>query len=313
MKESTPTRTPSVFFRIFRSPGERRLRSGWRLLAQLLLLLFTFIFFGALIGLFAYLLPMPTNGNILFISQFVVFLAVTLSVYLARRFLDRRSFVSLGLRWDSRATQDLLFGIVISGFMMGLIYLVEWTMGWLTFDGYAWQEESATKLVMGMALMLVSFIIVGWQEELLSRGYWLQNMEDGLNLFWAVLISSLLFALAHLGNPNASGVAILGLLLAGVFLAYGYLRTRQLWLPIGLHIGWNFFEGPVFGFQVSGLVVTPRLLTHTINGPEILTGGAFGPEAGLVIIPAMILGALAINRYTRHRPVNTPSYTDTKT
>jgi hypothetical protein len=145
---------------------------------------------------------------------------------------------------------------------------------------------------------------VGWQEELLARGYWLQNLAEGLNPIWAVLISSVLFALGHLLNPNVSWNAILGLVFAGIFLAYGYLRTRQLWLPIGLHIGWNFFEGTVFGFQVSGLTEMPQLIRQVVQGPELVTGGLFGPEAGLVVLPAMALGVLLIFGYTRLFPAN---------
>ena len=102
-------------------------------------------------------------------------------------------------------------------------------------------------------------------------------------------------------NPNVSWTAVLGLVLAGLFLAFGYLRTRQLWLPIGLHIGWNFFEGTIFGFQVSGLSEMPSLIRQTVQGPELVTGGLFGPEAGLVVLPAMALGVLLIFGYTRRR------------
>jgi membrane protease YdiL (CAAX protease family) len=312
MEESTPTRPRSTIARIFLSADERRLRSGWRILGQLFLLFIFFIIFGVLFGIIYLILNIPLAASALVIGELVLFSSVTLSVYLARRLLDRRTFVSLGLSLDSLAIRDLLFGILLAGLMMGLIYLVEWALGWLTFDGYAWQEGGISQLLISMAAVFLVFIIVGWQEELLSRGYWLQNMEEGLNLFWAVLLSSSFFALAHLGNPNSSWIAILGLVLAGVFLAFGYLRTRQLWLPIGLHIGWNFFEGPVFGFPVSGLTDMPRLLIHTVNGPEIVTGGAFGPEAGLVIIPAMVLGALVIYWYTRGRLADSPSYTDTQ-
>ena len=83
-------------------------------------------------------------------------------------------------------------------------------------------------------------------------------------------------------------------------MAYGYLRTRQLWLPIGIHIGWNFFEGVVFGFPVSGMG-NYRLLRITVTGPELWTGGAFGPEAGLVLIPALLLGTLMIYVFTHRR------------
>ncbi len=150
-----------------------------------------------------------------------------------------------------------------------------------------------------MAIWFLIFAVVGWQEELLSRGYWLQNLADGLNLQWALFISAALFAMMHLGNPNASWVAIVGLFAAGYFLAYGYVLTRQLWLSVGLHIGWNFFEGNVFGFQVSGLD-TFRLIHQTVHGPELWTGGAFGPEAGLIVLPAMAFGAVLIYGYARY-------------
>jgi hypothetical protein len=91
------------------------------------------------------------------------------------------------------------------------------------------------------------------------------------------------------------------LILAGVFLGYGYTSTRQLWLPIGLHTGWNFFEGTVFGFPVSGMADFPSLIHITVKGPILLTGGAFGPEAGLVILPALGLGALLVYLYTKRR------------
>jgi hypothetical protein len=87
------------------------------------------------------------------------------------------------------------------------------------------------------------------------------------------------------------------LVASGLFLASGYLRTRQLWLPIGLHIGWNFFEGPLFGFAVSG--TGPFTLIRQVpTGPELLTGGAFGPEAGLIVLPALGIGLILINWYS---------------
>ena len=146
----------------------------------------------------------------------------------------------------------------------------------------------------------IVFILVGWNEELISRGYHLQTIASGTNLFWGVLISSSVFGLAHLGNPNATWISAAGILFAGIFLAYGLLRTGQLWLSIGLHIGWNFFEGPIFSFPVSGLS-TFQLARITVHGPVLWTGGDFGPEAGLIVLPALVLGAGLIYLYTRER------------
>jgi hypothetical protein len=116
------------------------------------------------------------------------------------------------------------------------------------------------------------------------------------------LISSAVFGALHLSNPHASWVAAVGILFAGLFLALGYLRTGQLWLSIGLHIGWNFFEGVVFGFPVSGTASYP-LLRIQVSGPPLWTGAAFGPEAGLIVMPAILFGALLILLYSRrHSP-----------
>jgi uncharacterized protein len=181
-----------------------------------------------------------------------------------------------------------------------LIYLAEVAAGWLTFEGFAWQTGPITNVLTGVIGSFVVFIFVGYNEELLSRGYHMQTIASGTNLFWGILISSSVFGLAHLGNPNATWVSAVGILFAGIFLAYGYVRTGQLWLSIGLHIGWNFFEGVIFGFPVSGLDIY-RLLRHQIQGPQLWTGGAFGPEAGLIVLPALLIGSALIYLYTRKR------------
>ena len=289
----SPPRKRRILTRIFISPEERRLRAGWRLLIQTLLWLV--LMFGLVI-LFGFISGrLFSNGLIL--SVIASLFAVTISVFLARKVLDRRSIVSLGLKTDLRALWDLLVGIGIAAAMMAFIYALEWAFGWLSFEGFAWQNQSMDAVLIGTLEMLLIFVLVGWEEELLSRGYHLQNLASGINLPWGVILSSLIFALMHLGNPNVSVMAVLGLIAAGFFLAFGYLRTRQLWLPIGLHIGWNFFEGTVFGFQVSGLDIY-RLIEQTVQGPQIFTGGEFGPEAGLVLIPGLALGVALIYVYS---------------
>src|SRR5690606_10462502 len=101
---------------------------------------------------------------------------------------------------------------------------------------------------------------------------------------------SAIFALLHGFNPGFGLTALLGLFLAGLLFAQAYIVTRQLWLPIALHLSWNFAEGPLFGFPVSGLP-GEGLLTVQLAGPEVVTGGAFGPEAGLVVIVGIAIAA----------------------
>ena len=230
--------------------------------------------------------------------------AVTVSVFLARRFLDKRSIESLGLKLNHWTLIDILAGILITLLQMGLIYLLMSWLGWITFQGFAWQFDPISLVLKNVLLFFAMFILVGWTEELLCRGYQLQTIASGLNLFWGVLLSSAIFGVLHIFNPGANWASTLGIFLAGLFFAYAYIRTRQLWLPIGMHLGWNFFEGVVFGFPVSGLDIYP-LMRIQVHGPELWTGGVFGPEAGLIVIPALLVGVLLIRFYSAKRPDET--------
>jgi membrane protease YdiL (CAAX protease family) len=305
--KETPSSLPILFF----SSDEPRLRAGWRLALQTIIMIipggclsipimFYFIMSGMLTSDFNFnYIP----KEILLPMQVVELVMVTASIYFARRFLDKRSFASLGLSLNTSAISDILVGIFIAAFIMAFIFAMEFMAGWVKFESFAWEVDSAQTVITGLILFLFIFIMVGWNEELLSRGYHLQTLASGTNLFWGVVISSSVFGLAHLGNPNATWISAAGIFFAGVFLAYGYLRTGQLWLSIGLHVGWNFFEGVIFGFPVSGLDIY-RLIRHQIRGPEIWTGGAFGPEAGLIVLPALGLGAVLIYLYTRGRRIS---------
>ncbi len=293
-----PWRT-TLIRRIFLSADEPRLRAGWRLLLHS-------IFFGVSLSLLtlAVVMVVWNNGDLfatgLPLDATIELIAILLATYVARRLLDRRSFASLGFTLGPNMVKDLAIGFWIPGLLMGLIFITELFLGWLSIDSFAW-ETMALESWLGILLQgLLLFTLVGISEELLSRGYQLQNITEGLNLTWGVLISSSVFAVLHLANPNSSLFSSLGIFAAGVFLAYGWIRTRKLWLPIGLHLGWNLFEGTIFGFPVSGLRIE-SLIKQTSSGPMLITGGGFGPEAGLIVLPAMLLGALIIRLYTRQR------------
>ena len=292
---------------LFLSPDEARLRAGWRLFVQSAILLtlgicLSVLLLTVLLVLDPSLLAILTNlkPEYMLLGMVAETFAVTVSVFLARRFLDKRSIESLGLKLSIQTLWDILSGIFITLVQMGLIYLLMSQLGWITFLGFAWQFDPIGLVLKNTLLFIVIFMLVAWNEELLSRGYHLQTIASGTNMFWGVMISSVVFGLLHLGNPGANWASTLGIFVAGLFFAFGYLRTHQLWLPMGMHLGWNFFEGVGFGFPVSGLDIYP-LMRIQVHGPELWTGGAFGPEAGLIILPALLLGVLLIHLYTTKR------------
>lgn len=291
---------------IFYTDDGSRLRAGWRLLIQTVMMLAGFSCFGIpIIVIYFFFDPASAftgrlTPTLLLLSTLVETFAFTASIFLAKRFLDKQPIESLGLKVNLQALFDVLIGIGVTFVQMGLIYVVMRSLGWITFKGFAWEVDSLGKVTSNTLLILVTFILVGWNEELLSRGYHLQTLASGLNLFWGVIISSTVFGFLHIFNPDSSWVAVLGITVAGFYFAFAYLRTKQLWLPIGLHIGWNFFEGVVFGFPVSGLDIYP-LTRIDVTGPVLWTGGAFGPEAGLIVLPSLVVGGLLIYLFTRNR------------
>ncbi len=308
-----PSSSRSCLGYIFLSPSERRLRAGWRLLLQAtiqvaltaavaLAALVVLVIRGSLVAELSQANSLPALG----LGEVTELITVTASVLLARRLLDRRSFTSLGVQLEPRMWADLAAGLAITFAAMGLIFTTEWALGWLKLTSFAWSVDGPGLLIANLAIWLLVFIVVGWNEELMSRGYHLQTIASGMGLPLGLLISSAIFGALHLANPHATWLSAAGILFAGLLLGFAYIRTGQLWLSIGLHIGWNFSEGVVFGFPVSGLE-TYRLAITSVKGPTLWTGGEFGPEAGLIVLPAIFLAVLLVYLYTLKRSPHDPS------
>lgn len=301
---SSPATKRSWLAWLFRSPDERRFRAGWRLSIQWLLqwVLIALVGFLAVTGwprLF-FAPESQISGSQVLVAQVAEAAAITLSVWFARRVLDHRSFRSLGFGQRSLALRDVGAGLGITFAMMSLIFALEWSAGWLHVQAFAWHSQPATSVWSSVALFFAVCVLVAWNEELMSRGYHLQTIASGMNSNWGWVISSTIFGLLHLANPHATLAAAIGIFLAGLLLGYAYLRTGQLWLSMGLHLGWNYFEGVVFGFPVSGLPFF-QLTLISVQGPEMWTGGDFGPEAGLTLLPAVAAGFALISWYARAR------------
>jgi membrane protease YdiL (CAAX protease family) len=138
-----------------------------------------------------------------------------------------------------------------------------------------------------VVIPLLAAIGTGFMEEILFRGIVFRLVENALGTWWSLALSSALFGLIHLVNPHATLQGAIAIVFeAGVMLAAAYILTRRLWLPIGIHTGWNFTQGGIFGVSVSGQP-SGGLLDGTLTGPEWLSGGAFGAEASIV---AVVLG-----------------------
>ncbi len=145
--------------------------------------------------------------------------------------------------------------------------------------------------VFGFSLVIT--IVQSAFEELLFRGYLFQSLIEGTNALAAVVILSAVFGLLHMMNPHALWLGGVNTIIAGILLSMGYLRTRGLWFSSGLHFGWNYFLGSIYGLPVSG-VIPSALLSVKVQGPTFITGGEYGPEAGMLGLAMFLVGTLYI-------------------
>jgi len=151
---------------------------------------------------------------------------------------------------------------------------------------------------MGPALAMAISSAVG--EEIVFRGVVYRRLEERLGTAIALLVSAAVFGLVHAGNTGANWVSTLAIALeSGVLLALAYAATRSLWLPIGLHFGWNFTEGGIFGAAVSG-GQSSGLIHAPLSGSPLITGGAFGPEASLAAVVVSLSASIALTWYVVH-------------
>lgn len=218
-----------------------------------------------------------TTGTLLIVvAMFAVYYGLV-------RGMERRAPRELGL---SRAVPQALGGALLGIVLFSAVYAVLWAMGAATFKGFGSTD--------GLMLALVMALAAGVGEELIFRGAIYRLFEDGFGTAIALILSGVLFGLLHVGNPGATLASTSAIALeAGILLAAAYAWTRSLWLPIGLHFGWNFTEGGIFGAAVSGHA-TKGLIDAPISGSALLTGGKFGPEASLPAVAVCVTAAIVI-------------------
>jgi membrane protease YdiL (CAAX protease family) len=221
-------------------------------------------------------------------------ICITIGVYIFRRNLDRESFFSLG--FDVRHIwRDLLYALITVLFIIG-----GGTFALLHLD--AVQISYAGMGVGIFFINVLTFALVAFNEELLFRGYILSNLLGKMGRFWALTLSSVLFGLMHLGNNQIDWLPIINLILAGYLLGVTYIYTRNLWYPIFLHFFWNFIQGPILGYEVSGSQ-TISIFRMEAGSNVYLSGGLFGFEGSAACSILTLLFIVLIAAYYKRAQV----------
>ena len=307
---------------LFLNRTEGRLRAFWRVLFQALIfigfMVLGQILAGVIIGVMAVANGVPVSdpaaiaaftAKNTWVNAFAALLslaAMFFSYWVGTK-MDRRKFADYGFHFSKTWWTDFGFGLFLGAILMVCIFGVELAAGWITITGTLTGLAEGT-FWPGILAALVNFFCVGIYEEMLSRGYQIHNLAEGFRgrilspkmaLLLAYLLTSSIFGFLHAANPNATLTSSMMLVAAGLFLGLGYVLTGDLAISIGIHMTWNFFQGNVFGFPVSGTEAGSSIIGIQQGGPVLWTGGAFGPESGLIGLAAIALGCLLILAWVR--------------
>lgn len=304
-----------TFREIFINDEKRRLRSGWRVAV---FLLFTPVTMNALAALLVDLSAQspggePENPGVRFdvsfamIATYVTLVSwLLLDSWFCLKFLDRLSFKALGLAFYRGWWRDLLWGTGGAALMVAAVVALQMLGGGTrlalnpVLRGDAAVAGSVGTVAGSVGAVLLLLVFAGASEELLFRGYPFQTLLRDMPPAVPVLLLSLFFGLMHWDNPSRTIFSTANTVLAGLWLAVAYLRTRALWFPTALHFGWNWTMGAIFGLPVSGYRFTAHsVLTTTSESPLWLTGGSYGPEGGAAATIVLAAATIIVWRARR--------------
>lgn len=233
----------------------------------------------------------------LLILESLMFTSTCITVFILRKYVDKKTFISLGFGLDSFAKY------IIAGFLAACTLF---SIG--TIILYFIKQIHFISININTAALFYSFLlcmVIAFNEELLVRGYILNNLLNNTkNKYVSLTVSALIFASMHLLNFNVTILSILNIFIAGIILGSVYIFTQSLWFSISLHLFWNFLQGPVLGYHVSGFNLKP-MLEQKLTENNFINGGNFGFEGSIICTIITTLLSFAIIKYYKNKISNT--------
>lgn len=221
------------------------------------------------------------------------FLFIALLVFVRVKYIEKRKISTLGFSKDSwlkKYTKGFLIGFI----MMAIVVLILFVLGCVSLDKNPIQPVGISALG-GVMIILIGWMIQSATEEILTRGWLMNVLAARYNMVFALIFSSAIFGIMHLFNPDVNYIAVINIILVGIFYGIYVIKTNDLWSVCGMHAAWNFAQGNVFGFEVSGInVAVSSIFDFNLVGSETISGGAFGPEAGLIATFVLLLSIIIV-------------------
>ncbi len=276
---------------------------GWIIVdISLFLIIFGFLAFG-ITSLLAIIPAVASIGDdesfqnpiLLIITFFPLLISAAIAGYIVHYFVFKRDLALFGLQKQGMV-KDYCTGFLFGGLLILAGFFILRLLGYLDILNYNFAYGT-------IVLFLVFFIVQSLFEEIAFRSYLMPVIESRFGLWPALLISSILFALIHLDNNNIAVLGIINIFLAGMLLGLLFIKYKNVWAAAGLHCSWNYVQSTILGFEVSGESVFNMIETQE-NGPDLITGGAFGFEGSLIsvlFLLGMILYYVQKNSYVMSR------------
>ena len=275
--------------------GRYEVRSGWKFGAYAAIFIVVLLFLniavqGLLVVVAPSILLLPrTDVRFLGLNALVLLIPSAISLLVMAR-IDKVRASAFGLSLHQGWFRDILTGI---GFAGGLLLFT--LVGSFLFGKARVESSGSVSVLPTIGATFLVLAVAALSEELVFRGYPFQVFLKSLGPWGAMLLISLIFGLLHAPNPGATLLSILNTILAGIFLCRAYLKTRSLWLPYGIHVGWNAGLALVLGYPVSG-IDTPSILKTSVSGPDWILGGGYGPEGGVLGTVIFLAATIVIGR-----------------
>lgn len=287
------------------------IRSGWKIALTFFMFFLTATIISVLFGMVASIILISKGSTNL--SELQEFLSGNLGMFINSiindgglifasiflwKLLDKKKVSDMGITSINKGRKELFIGLLMGAFSITFVCILLLLFG----DVKLVKPISEPNISLSLILGLISFIFVGFGEEIFGRAYIMSVLKQTKNKWVVLFVSSVIFAAMHLMNNSIGLLPMINLFLAGVLLGYMFMKTQNIWMSIGFHITWNYFQGYVCGFQVSGNEVSGiyQIKTTTNN---IINGGGFGPEGGLVVTFILLILILAISVYYNNKKI----------
>lgn len=272
--------------------GPHGLRACWRLA------IYISTYFALRFLLLAAIAPLAgPKGSLsplwsfLFTETLLFVIAVVPALFMCR--LESRPFAVYGLPRQGAFARNFWVGALWGFTAISVLLVAMRVLGLVSIDGFALHGLRVVKFA---AFWGVMFLLVGFREEFLFRGYTLFTLTDGIGFWPAVILMSAFFGYVHQGNSGESWLGLSGVVAIGLFFCLTVRRTGNLWFAIGMHAAWDWSETFFYSVPDSGLVLPGHLLKASVHGPRLLSGGSVGPEGSVLLFVLIAVMWIAFDR-----------------